>query len=294
MSYVTALQTDTVAWNRMKGLAIHHYPWDPAFGDDSNAGAWAALRTQVQSTGKPLWQTERSGETPEWLGTPGHGKGGLYLAREIHEALKFGDVTLYLYWSVCSNQPDEFGLMSLDQPTTKYFACKQYFKYIKPGAVRIGTSTDGPEAVASAFVDDAAHTMTMVLINKGAAASSMHLSLTGPLTVTGSFTGVRSGEFEQTVDIPAVPVVDGGVDITVPRYSVVTLVGATIAAPPTCYANCDASTAIPILNVQDFNCFLGRFAAGESYANCDGSTAAPVLNVQDFTCFLQRFATGCR
>jgi len=29
------------------------------------------------------------------------------------------------------------------------------------------------------------------------------------------------------------------------------------------------------------------------YANCDSSTAPPVLNVQDFTCFLQKFAAGC-
>ena len=66
-----------------------------------------------------------------------------------------------------------------------------------------------------------------------------------------------------------------------------------LIAPPTCYANCDNSTAAPVLNVADFTCFLQRFAAGESYANCDHSTAAPVLNVADFTCFLQEFAAGC-
>jgi hypothetical protein len=66
-----------------------------------------------------------------------------------------------------------------------------------------------------------------------------------------------------------------------------------IINPPSCYANCDQSTVAPVLNVQDFTCFLQRYAAGESYANCDSSTAAPVLNVQDFTCFLQRYAAGC-
>ena len=62
---------------------------------------------------------------------------------------------------------------------------------------------------------------------------------------------------------------------------------------PTCYANCDASSAIPFLNVNDFICFQTKFAAGDSYANCDGSTAAPVLNVNDFICFQARFAAGC-
>jgi hypothetical protein len=64
-------------------------------------------------------------------------------------------------------------------------------------------------------------------------------------------------------------------------------------APCGCYANCDGSTAPPILNVNDFACFLSRFAAGDAYANCDGSTAAPTLNVNDFTCFTARFAAGC-
>jgi hypothetical protein len=61
----------------------------------------------------------------------------------------------------------------------------------------------------------------------------------------------------------------------------------------TCYVNCDNSTTAPALNVNDFGCFLNRFAAGDRWANCDGSTAAPILNVQDFGCFLNRFAAGC-
>jgi hypothetical protein len=63
--------------------------------------------------------------------------------------------------------------------------------------------------------------------------------------------------------------------------------------PTPCYANCDQSTTVPVLNVGDFTCFLQRFAAGEPYANCDQSTIPPLLNVGDFTCFLQRFAAGC-
>jgi hypothetical protein len=60
-----------------------------------------------------------------------------------------------------------------------------------------------------------------------------------------------------------------------------------------CYANCDESSAPPVLNANDFQCFLNRFASGESYANCDESSAPPVLNANDFQCFLNAFATGC-
>jgi hypothetical protein len=73
-------------------------------------------------------------------------------------------------------------------------------------------------------------------------------------------------------------------------------------ASSTCYANCDGSTTPPVLNVDDFTCFINQYAAAQGlphaqqvthYANCDGSTIAPVLNVDDFTCFINAFAAGC-
>jgi hypothetical protein len=69
-----------------------------------------------------------------------------------------------------------------------------------------------------------------------------------------------------------------------------------------CYANCDLSTAAPVLNVNDYICFQSSFAAATGlphaaqvshYANCDRSATPPVLNVNDFICFQARFAAGC-
>jgi agmatine deiminase len=74
----------------------------------------------------------------------------------------------------------------------------------------------------------------------------------------------------------------------------------TIGEP--CYANCDQSTVPPVLNVDDFLCFINEFAIAQGlpaaeqtvhYANCDGSTAQPVLNVDDFLCFINQYALGC-
>jgi hypothetical protein len=67
----------------------------------------------------------------------------------------------------------------------------------------------------------------------------------------------------------------------------------SVAVDVGCYANCNASTVDPVLNVLDFNCFLNKFSAGDPYANCDQSTTPPVLNVLDFNCFLNSFAAGC-
>jgi hypothetical protein len=70
-------------------------------------------------------------------------------------------------------------------------------------------------------------------------------------------------------------------------------VSIVVSSPPSCYANCDGSTTVPFLNISDFVCFQGEFAAGSSLANCDGSTTPPVLNISDFICFQSRFAAGC-
>jgi len=68
---------------------------------------------------------------------------------------------------------------------------------------------------------------------------------------------------------------------------------ATLTRQYYCPANCDGSTTTPVLNVNDFSCFLNKFAAADTLANCDCSTTTPILNVNDFSCFLNQFASGC-
>jgi hypothetical protein len=81
-----------------------------------------------------------------------------------------------------------------------------------------------------------------------------------------------------------------------------TVLSIVAAGGGVCYANCDGSSIAPVLNVDDFTCFVNEFASAQSlpheqqvghYANCDGSTVAPALNVDDFTCFVNQFAQGC-
>jgi hypothetical protein len=64
-------------------------------------------------------------------------------------------------------------------------------------------------------------------------------------------------------------------------------------SPSTCYANCDGSTATPVLSANDFVCFLNRYVEGQAYSNCDASTGTPALTANDFVCFLSAYASGC-
>ena len=65
------------------------------------------------------------------------------------------------------------------------------------------------------------------------------------------------------------------------------------ACPTTCYADCDQSTGIGVLDIFDFLCFQNSFVNGEPYAcDCDTSTGT-VCDIFDFLCFQDAFVGGC-
>ncbi|MBN4052721.1 hypothetical protein JYU07_00460 [Roseiflexus sp. AH-315-K22] len=61
-----------------------------------------------------------------------------------------------------------------------------------------------------------------------------------------------------------------------------------------CYADCDQSTGVGVLDVFDFLCFQNSFVNAEPYAcECDTSTGVGVCDVFDFLCFQDAFVGGC-
>jgi hypothetical protein len=166
-----------------------------------------------------------------------------------------------------------------------------------PALVDLGTIAQDSAGTATLIVSNAAD--AALWSGAGVAALSYTLAgSAGELVPPGTFAaapGAPGTEHLFAIDTTAPGPFAGSITITSSssEHPLVTVqVRATIAAPA-CYPNCDGSVLAPVLNVLDFNCFLNRFASGESYANCDGSTLAPTLNVLDFNCFLNAFAAGC-
>ncbi|MFG0284013.1 MAG: hypothetical protein ACF8R7_06280 [Phycisphaerales bacterium JB039] len=66
------------------------------------------------------------------------------------------------------------------------------------------------------------------------------------------------------------------------------------AGTPDCYADCDTSSGVGVLDFFDFLCFQNAFAAGDPYAvDCDTSGGLGVGDFFDFLCFQNAFAAGC-
>lgn len=67
-----------------------------------------------------------------------------------------------------------------------------------------------------------------------------------------------------------------------------------ITRPVSCYADCDQSSGLGVLDIIDFLCFGNLFNEGHAYAcDCDTSTGTGVCDVFDFLCFGNAFAAGC-
>jgi len=59
---------------------------------------------------------------------------------------------------------------------------------------------------------------------------------------------------------------------------------------PNCYADCDLSGS---LNVNDFICYINKYAAKAPEAECDSSTTAPTMTISDFVCYISKYTAGC-
>lgn len=81
---------------------------------------------------------------------------------------------------------------------------------------------------------------------------------------------------------------NGSMDIAVTnRDSNNTSILLSAASGSTCYADCDGNG---VLNVFDYICYGGDYAAGAASADCD---ANGILNIFDYICFGSAFAAGC-
>lgn len=106
--------------------------------------------------------TETSGHDTTW-------NGAMNLATDIHEYLVLGNFSAWIYWQISGNtggsNPGLYTLMLEGKPTKKYYTAKHFYRFIRPGAIRISASSSNDSILASAYKHPKEGTMTVVMIN---------------------------------------------------------------------------------------------------------------------------------
>lgn len=178
--------------------------------------------------------TETSGEDPAWLSpTTGFPNNGAWsLALRLHQALTAGQESAWVYWQMTDG--NSVGASTLTSQATltnspKYIAAKHFFRYIRPGAVRVAATVSGStNLLASAFLHETNQSLTVVLLNSGSSPLSTTIALPSQppgLSQLRVFTSSDSAYWQAAT----VPVAGGSITVSLPGYGVATLYGTSPA-----------------------------------------------------------------
>jgi glucuronoarabinoxylan endo-1,4-beta-xylanase len=219
--YTQALKDNAAATSNIDILAYHGYSdgVNPSSGSNL-ASYWTnTLQQFAQPMGKKQWMTETSGYLDSWEGSGGT-PGAFNLALDMFSALYYGNVSGWVWWqgSDTNATTNEFALFS-NTIGKKYYVSKQFYRYVRPDAVRVFSSTTDANIYAVAFRNSRINTSTIVLMNANTASRTINLSTTG----SGWPTSYEMFVSSPTQNCVSTGTVSSSSVITLPARSVVTL-----------------------------------------------------------------------
>jgi len=159
------------ALKQLGAFAVHAYaPSMLPTATSEAARRWTSYQAAVSRTGLPIWMTETSGYVDDWEGgktSKGEDRPGAFdLAQAIYAALYYGKVSAWLWWQASeTGGMNEFCLMQGNRVGRRYQAAKHFFRFIRPGARMLRTSSDDPKVLALAFLREQPDSFVVVLIN---------------------------------------------------------------------------------------------------------------------------------
>lgn len=222
--YHQAIKNDPTAKNYVDIFAVHGYSDGVAPTSTSKlAEAWTNHKNQfTEPLGKKAWMTETSGYVESWESSGGK-SGAFNLALDMHAGLYYGNMSGWVWWqgSEDPNNPNDIGDYCLMHGLTagkKYYVSKQFYRFIRPGAVRVKADCSDPEVFVTAYENTGMNTHTLVIINSATSAKNITIGGSG---LPSTFEVYRSSATENCVKLSNYST---GNTLALPARSIVTLI----------------------------------------------------------------------
>lgn len=217
MNYADVICQDSVARNYVDRLATHPY-WNPFNPADSQIPKWESAHILASGCGKQLWQTEYEEGNPEvWSET--------FLAvQHVHNALVYGQVSAWLNYEFYKTGSGGGGLIGDSGPFRKFYALKQYYRYIRPGAIRVDSLPDDSNIMVTAFNHKVNNNFTMVAINRDTFDKTVSFNISS-FNQISSLNAYRTSASENATNIGHVSVSNNKFSYTLPKESITTFTG---------------------------------------------------------------------
>jgi len=222
--FISTIMSDPEAAKYVEVFANHLYDTS-FFNPDERISSLQAVAGYGTLYNKPIWQTEYS-----YLETADAGtfREALFSAHHIHNVLTFENGSAYLVWELFWYR--ETGLISINRDgskytiTPKFYAAKQYFRFISPGSKRIGVVVNNPSILVSAYMNEINGNVTIVAINQGQTLITTSFNLKN--VATASFKQYRTSVSENCAYIGEIAVSNNSFNVDLPSESVTTLAAA--------------------------------------------------------------------
>ena len=220
--YHSGIKGDPEATENIDILAVHGYSDGVAASSGSALGKmWTNhLNELAEPMGKPIWMTETSGYSEDWNKT-NDTPGAFNLAMDMFSGLVYGNISAWVWWQ--GSQLDGIGnynLMKGIETGKKYAVSKHYYRYLRPGAVRIQSSSDDEDILVTAFEHQSNGTSTVIVINSSSEDKQVSFNGNG---VSSSYVMYRTNAEDE--NCKEIEEVESGDDngFVLPANSIVTL-----------------------------------------------------------------------
>lgn len=167
--YHSAIKANPAAAANLDILAVHGYSDGvlPSSGSEL-VQMWQNHTEQFAiPMDKKVWMSETSGYSENWE-TVTDRTGALGLGLDMIAALNYGQINAWVWWQGSElAEIGNYSLMNGVTTGTKYHVSKHFFRYIRPGAIRIAAESADENIFTTAFTHPQKGTTTVVIINAG-------------------------------------------------------------------------------------------------------------------------------
>ena len=210
-SLVDPVLVDPDARKYVSILAVHGYATDGVSPGSADAQTWRNMSAWGKPWNIPLWMTETSGYENNLTGA-------IALGKAMYIALKYGNITAWLFWTISTNKIDAYSLMNTaGEKSKRYFVSKNFFRYIRPGSVRFNISGTDEHILPLAFSNSDDNSTTFVIINDEVSGKAFQITGEG---LSGTFDSFITNVSKDCADNGAVEI---NKTIFIPAQSVLTL-----------------------------------------------------------------------
>lgn len=245
--------------------------------------------TAASGAGKRVWETEWSTfENWDTSWDDGSNADGFNWADNIMNGLTSANLNAFFYWWGAASTTDNEELINLNNNSvsvaSRLWAFANYSRFIRPGATRIGATSDNGNIKLAAF-ENADGSTVIVALNMVSSDTPMTFSLSG---LGGSaVTPYLTNAYNATARQGDLPISGGAFSATVPSRSLVTYV---IPATPVVAVDCGAGAISNFAG--DFGASGGTTYTGSASidtSGVDGAAPEDVYQTERYGSFTYTF-----